>query len=284
MSRISASACGLVVAAAVVVGCGPAKQLPDVVPTQRGPSQKAPDPFGPAPAQSDPAAKAALDRAVSAITAGDPKRLGKAKVSRATLQGFIELPGKTEAGEPLRREATRNVEAVWPDRARVEVVFKETGTMTFRMRGPHGWARHGLVEQNLDPITTGHIMRVDMNAQHWLFLGLPLADPKAVAFDLKKGTPAGPETTSLKVALPDMPVLLVTLDEKGLPVRVEYHPFESNQRQHKVVALSGHKPVEGLTLPTKLELTQNEVPAERWSEVKWEFPDKIAEDRFDPPK
>src|SRR5262249_42626098 len=158
-------AAGLGLLAAVVVGCGPAKELPEIVPTQRGSGQLSADPFGPAPAQSDPAAKAVLDRAVKAITGDDPKPLEKAQVSRGTAHGSRHLPNRAEPAE-----ATRVTEAVWPDRARVEVQFKDTGTMTFRMRGNHGWVRAGPAEQEGDPVSIGHVMRTDMNAQHWLFL------------------------------------------------------------------------------------------------------------------
>ena len=91
-------------------------------------------------------------------------------------------------------------------------------------------------------------------------LGLTLAEPRAVAFEPAK-TPAG---TTVRLALPDLPVLQVTFEEKtGLPVRVEHHPVENHQRLHKVFVMSEHKPAGGLLLPSKLEFTQNDTLADR---------------------
>src|SRR5688572_21113873 len=84
-------AAGLLIAA-VVFGCGPAKELPDETPesTDRGQdSAAAPEAV---PTKSDPAAVEIVDRAIKAHTQNNPSLLAKGKVSRVMASGDVKLP------------------------------------------------------------------------------------------------------------------------------------------------------------------------------------------------
>ncbi len=276
MSRFSGWCSGLLFAA-VVLGCGPAKELPDEVPEQKDHTGPSADPLGPAPSQSEPQARAILDRAVKAITENVPGGLEKAKTARVVYQGSIQRPESTDM-----TKAARTIETLWPDRAVVTDDYNGVFlTTTFFLRMNLGWLKNGpnMVPEN--PAEVGRILHSDLMAQHWLLLGLPLADPKGVAFAATK-TPDG---MTVKLTMPNTPVYRITFAEAtGLPVRVEYHPVERQQRVHKIFSVSGHKPAGGLMLPTTLEYKQNNTLGERWALSSWEFPEKIDPARFDPPK
>ncbi|MBA4187008.1 MAG: hypothetical protein C0467_03220 [Planctomycetaceae bacterium] len=264
---------------AVVIGCGPGKELPDAVVRPKEVSSSAADPNGPAPAASEPAAKAVIDRALGAISGNDPTRLSKAKVAKVTYQGAV----KTSPQNTDMTKASRVIETVWPSLALVADDFMgDFPNTAFYLRESQGWMRFGpkLNPETL-PQVLGPVIRNDLGAWHWMMLGLPLSDPKAIVFGVAK-KPGG---TSVKVALPDRPVYLVTFDEtSGLPVKSEYHPLENQLRVRKVFVMTEHKPVAGLLLPTKIEFTQNDLVAERWSSPNWEFPESIDPARFEQPK
>jgi hypothetical protein len=131
----------------------------------------------------------------------------------------------------------------------------------------------------------GRIIAAGVFAQHGVPLGLPLSDPRGVAFELRESRPAGSAVTSIKLAVPDMPVLLLTCDNaSGLPVGLEYHPLEMGQRPRTVVTFADHKPHADLLLPTRVEVNQNGMPVQKWTLEKAEFPEKIDDTRFDAPR
>jgi hypothetical protein len=273
-----------VLAAAVLIGCGPGKELPDTVPEART-SRPGPDGTGPkaaAPTESDPVARAVIDRAVAAVTKNDPGKLARAKVSRVLTTGGCYLrPDAPPA------DASRRIEAVWPDRVRAAYEFKDPalGTQTYVFRRPNGWLVRADGELGPgNPAEVGGMLGVDFVGQHWLYLGLPFADPRGVAYDPRKVTGTRPVTT-VKLALPDLPVFLLTFDDdSGLLTRVEYTATEFGRAVRKVLALSGHKEAGGLVLPFGIDLIQNGLPAERWAVTGWEFPDAIDDAAFDLPK
>jgi hypothetical protein len=281
MRRFSAWAVGLV-AAAVVIGCGPGKEIPDEVPGPKALIGPASDPLGPAASASDPEAKAVVDRAVKAITENVPGGLGKAKVSRAVYKGEMQLPQRS-----AMTKMERTIEAVWPDQALVIIAFKEEQPQTaapsvsLGLNHNEGWMKNGSALVPGNPADMAQIIQTDVTAQYWLMLGPALAETRLVAYDLKK-TAGG---STVKLAFPNMPVLRVTFEDKsGLPVQVEYNPVEQQQRLHKVLKMSDHKPTGGLLLPAALELFQNDRLTERWATESWEFPEKIDPSHFEAPK
>lgn len=270
---------GALVLAAVAVGCGPEKELPDL-PKNTKPITSGGDPFGPPPAATDPAAKAVLDRAAKAIADGDTVRLARGRSAKVTYLAEFKLSQHNRVLTP----STSTIETVWPELAVVSHDYKgQAANKTFYLNGARGWLKDGpgLHTQTAGTTDLGHLIRNDLTAWHWLMLGLTLTDPAAIAFEpTKKGT-----GTAVRVALPNRSVFLVTFDEAtGLPVRVECHPVELGVRVHKVFTLSDHKPFGGLVLATKIETTQEGDLVERWTAPAWEFPESIPASRFDPPK
>ncbi|HVL15818.1 MAG TPA: hypothetical protein VM529_24820 [Gemmata sp.] len=276
MRRHGGPAAAVLIAA--MIGCGEAKRLPDEVVGKTETPGPAADPLGPAPAASDPQAKAALDRAVKAVTQGDPARLGRVKATAAVYKGGVHLPN-----QPAMNDATLYLEVEWPERARIRYEFAEAGhpRIAFHMALPNGWMSVGGAAQPADPAEMGKIISGGLFAQYGVGLGLPLADPRAVAALARQSD----GTTGVKLVLPDLPLMLVTFDDKtGLPIRVESNPLEYGNRVTKRITFADHKPHDGLVVPTAIELVQNGRPAEKWTLQKWESPEKIDPAAFEPPK
>lgn len=281
MRRFSAGTFGLLVVA-VVIGCGPNKEIPTNVPSVKGSGPKTAPPTPKVPDTSDPAAKAVIEKAIAAITQKNPKLLSKGRVSRCLTHGAVQLPSG-----PMS-DATRRIEAVWPDRARVVYQFKggTEPTLTFLLRGPLG--AHYVGPQQIErgrPEELGTILRDDLIGQHWLPLGVPLDDPRAIAFDVQKSSVNGRDATTLRFALPGQVVYELAFDsESSLLVRVEYTAKVLTGQSRKVMMLSDYKLVGGLMLPHALTSTENRLPAERWFVDAWEFPEKIEDSAFEGPK
>jgi hypothetical protein len=270
-------AAGLV-AVAVAVGCGPGKELPSTVPHPKVPPGPPPDPFGPAPAASDSDAKEVLERAVKAITGNVPGGVKRAEVSRVNRAGKFQTLDR-----PQMSDATNRLDGVWPDRGYAQFDF-DGQSVTCRFREGQGWLTQGTDVQNQNPAEMARIFRADFHARHWIPLGLTLADDKTVAF----GKASADGKTAVRIAVAGLPVFLVTFDDKtGLPVRVEYHGVENKQteRAHKVCALDRHdRPYGGYVLPTVMKLYQNGRLVEDWTTKEWDFPEKLDDALFDPPK
>ena len=276
--------CAGVVLAAAVIGCGEGKKLPDEVVKPQPTHVVPPDPLGPVPTASDADAKAVLDRAVKAITQGDPARLAKARVNKVDYRGWVLLP--TTDGTLTMTDATLSWEVVWPDRVLATYKFQGTppATNAFRLRESLGWMTKGTELEPANPTEMGHVVSAALVGQHGVPLGLSLADSRGLAFEMRKAEPGGLAATSVKLALPDMPILQIGFDASGLPVALEYYPLEFNKRVRKVLTFAEHKPQGDFVLPTKLELNQNGRLAEKWTLEKAEFPEKIDDSRFDAPK
>jgi hypothetical protein len=280
MYRFGAWVLGVFVAA--LIGCSPGKELPDEVPKAAPKAEPPGDPLGKVPETSDPAAKAVVDRAIKAVTQGEPSKLEKAKVSIARFAGTFQSPAP---GSPAL-EATLEWEVVWPDRALVVYQFKD-GLLpknTFRYLRPLGWMTSGLQDQGGNPTEVGRTIFLDVVAHHGVPLGLTLSDPQAVMFDVRKTTEGTPGT-SVKIGIPELPIVQVTFDEtSGIAVRAEYHSRQGNYRVKNMVALSAHRPENGFLVPGVVEYSQNGQTLGKWKLEKWEFPEKIDEAKFSPPK
>jgi hypothetical protein len=264
-----------IVLGALIVGCGPEKELPPTVVQPNTTRGIAPDPLGEPPTASEPEAKAVLDRAVKAITRGDPSRIAKLKTSVATYKGGIHVPNV-----PSMVDATLRLQALWPDHVLVKYELR-AATMTFGLTYPTGWKVTGLHDDAVSPTELGGIIYGGVMSQYGISLGLPLADPLTIAAQARE-VPGG---TSVRVAAPRMTQMLVTFDEKThLPIRVEHNPIEYSARVIKVITFSGHEPRSEFVIPTAIELTQNGAPAEKWTLEKWEFPEKIDPAVFEAPK
>jgi hypothetical protein len=277
--------------AAVVIGCGPGKQLPDEVP--HGSTERtAGEPKTNVPTTSDPAAKAIVDRAIKAHTQNNPSLLAKGKISKVTAVGTILLPTPTST-DPVPVPSFRTVVARWPDEIKLTHAFKAhiPGTMTLILRGPFTWwGLNNTARPNPDPKGFEEYMRTDGLGQHWLMLMFPLVEPTAVVFDPQKGI-GTPPMDSVRLAFPERPVYQLVFDPaSGYLMRVEYTHADQAGRAFKEWILSDHKLFDGMMLPTHMKFartpdhSRTRVIIEDWAVETWEFPTKLDDTVFDPPK
>ncbi|MBM3980210.1 MAG: hypothetical protein FJ304_07985 [Planctomycetes bacterium] len=284
MSRRVWGAIGALVLA-VAVGCEPAKELPPEVP--KGVEPPPPDPV---PKESEPAAKAYAEKAVKALTAGKPELLAKANSSRVALKGTMVIDGDNPAA--------RTITATWPDRVAVrnEVQVSADSKNLVRawlVRGRFTMMQGDREVAEINRSELARALGADARAQHWMALGLPLTDPKAVVYDFQSVTGTAPRTGKplpihlMKLATGDpQQVFALTYDAAtDLLVRVEYVVRENAVDRRKQWTVTEHKPgPDGLLLPAKIEVYQDGRPVEQWTYEKWEFPATVPDADFEPGK
>ena len=283
MARFAVWAALVAAVAAATVGCRPAKEIPTDVPqgTEPGDGPKV-------PTASEAAAKAYVEKAVKALTAGKPELLARGKVSRAALKGQMAISGDSPAA--------RAIAAVWPDRYAATTDFT-LNNQKFNVRAllhrPHVNVLEGPREQDVpNRAETELALAADGTAQHAMALLVPVTDPKAVVYDLQSVHGTAPQTGQpqpvqlLKLSLGDLPPFQLTFDAKtDLLLRVEYVVREQGVNRRKLWAATEHKPgPDGLTLPTKTEMRHDGQVVEQWTIEKWEFPATIPDAEFSPPK
>jgi hypothetical protein len=273
----------IVVVAAVIVGCGPAKELPDEIP--KGPEHT--EKPGAVPTTSEPAAKAYLDKAVKAYTGGKPELVAKGAVNRLKLAGTLRDPGGNQAAAV---PATRTIAAAWPDRF-ADTDERQTQGRTVVVSAYHHRPRltvfeNGIEGQPSNPVELELNLAADECGQHWMALLLPLTDPKAIVFDLHQQTLPQQTVQTLKLSLGKFPVYQLQFDAKtDALVRVEYTITEQGVIRRRHWSMTEHKlGPEGLLLPGKMECRWDNVVVEEWKVEKWEFPATIDDKDFAPPK
>jgi hypothetical protein len=282
MARFTA---GLAVAVAAVVGCEPAKELPDAVPIRTASGD------GPTvPTASEPAAKAYIDKAVKAFTGGKPELLAKGKVSRTVLKGRIQRPNK------LASDVVRTISAVWPDRLadtdRIQSDGKTNAVSAYLHRPHLILIDNGAELSPPNPVEYERNFAADEIAQHWMALLLPATDPSAIVFDFRSTTGIAPDSGKpllihlVKLSLGEFPVYDLIFDAAtDLLLRVEYSLKAQGVTYRKQWTATNHKTgPDGLTLPRKIEYWQGVLLAEQFEVEKWEFPASIGDAEFAPPK
>jgi hypothetical protein len=287
MTRLAFFA-ALAVAAAAVLGCGPAKELPDELPRGPEPSEQGPV----VPKASEPAAAAYVKKAVKAFTGDRPELVAKGKVSRLALKGKMLLPAENQKA---MGDATRTLAAVWPDRIQTKNDFQVQGqrmTVGTWVRRPTLTVMSGTVEVQVpNKVEYERNLVADAVGQLWMLFLVPVTDPKAVVFDLRSQTQtlqAGPPVPvqTLTLSFGDFPLYHLTFDAKtDALLRVEYTNLELGVRHVKQWTLAAHKTgPEGLLLPSKMECKLDNVVVEEWEAEKWEFPAAIPDEEFIPPQ
>lgn len=285
--RTPATALAILSAAALLAtlpGCGgKAKELPKVVTAG---DAKGDAPVVVVPAKSEPSAVAVVERAIKVATDGHPERLQKAKVSRLKTKGTIVH------ARPL--PTIRTVEAVWPDRFALADEFNDgLPTKVFiRLRRPVLWIAKNREGQTV-PVEFGEskereaALTGEAIGRHWMALLMPLADAKAVVFAAKKESINGQSADVIKAVLPGSPVFTLWFDEKtGLLGRIDFDQVEpgNSTPTKKVFALFQHRAFDGLMLPARIVYHQNGLQVEDWNVDAWEFPERLDDAGFDPPK
>lgn len=286
MARLAAWV-AIAAVAAVVVGCGPAKELPDDVIKHVEPGEK---PVA-VPAASEPKAKEYVEKATKAFAAGKPELVAKGKVSRLTLKG---KQFRRDVG-PV--EVARTIGAVWPGRLVDTDTFQLQGRgvvlSAYLQRPQFTVVENGVENESLPGrAEMERNFAADNTAQHWMALLLPPTDPKAVVFEFQSSSVTSPQTGQpqslqlVKLALPDFPLFQLAFDPKtDLLVRVEYSTTEQGVRRKKQWSALEHKPgPDGQMLPSKTEVRYDGQVVEQWEVEKWEFPATIPDAEFSPPK
>ena len=270
---------------AAVGGCGPGKELPDEIAKTVDPGEK---PVA-LPNASDPDAKEFIEKAVKAYTGGKPELVAKGKASRLALKGTILYPSENQL---LPLPATRTIAAVWHDRFYASNDIDLGGPPVQVRTWLRGSELANVPEPDYDNrVDLAKSLPADVTGQHWLALFQPLTDPKAVVFDLQSTNAVSPHggqsqaVRTLKLSFPDLPLYQLTFDAKtDLLLRTEYTVKQGVRRRTLWSALE-HKPgPDGLMLPSKTECRHDGVVVEKWDVEKWEFPDKIDDAEFLPPK
>ncbi|MCI0701267.1 MAG: hypothetical protein L0241_09335 [Planctomycetia bacterium] len=291
MARTAIGVVILSMTVAVVIGCGPAKELPDEVPKHDGPAVEAP-----LPDKSDPAAEEVVKRAVKAFTGGKPELLVKGKVSRNTVKG-VTLQIATEQQPKEFVESERHLTAVWPDRVHFSYDLTGNANRASWLFRPSLHVRRNNLPIPM-PSEYEKIITSDVLGQHWLPLIFPLTDEKAkpVVFDLKSvvverqvdNKRVDVQANVLAVGfhgMEDMPQYQLTFDAKtDSLIGVDYKHDEVAQVIRHRLVLTDHKMIDGLLLPNKMEYVRNGEEVERWVVEKWEFPATIDNKEFIPPK
>jgi hypothetical protein len=280
----------LAAVAAVAVGCGPAKELPDEIPKAPDTSEKPVT----IPTVSEPAAKTYLEQAVKAFTSGKPEQVAKGKYSRLRLTGVMRDPNPN-LNSPAPIPATRSIVAVWPDRfADVDVLQAQGQAMSVSAyhQRPRLTVMQGTAEgpPPPNPVERELNLAADERGQYWMMLFQPMTDPKAVVFDLGRHTiqqqTVQQPVHTLKLSMEKFPVYQLYFDVKtDALVRVEYSINEQGTVRRRQWNMTDHKPgPEGLLLPGKMECRWDNVVVEEWAVEKWEFPASIDDAEFAPPK
>jgi hypothetical protein len=268
---------------AVVVGCEPAKELPK--PEERTAQTNTrtilADPRGKAPAASDPKAKEIVDLAIKAMCNNTPEVFAKTKVSSASMKGKVNCKNLGF------QESTRLIQAVWPNQALVTLTIHHPaiGKQLMGFQSEFGWVVPANIAQGLTPEGLAAVFADDVVAEHWMLLGFPFLDSSAVFFDLKPDS--GSKRSTLKVALPGRTVYEVTFsDDTHLIQSIAYDPLEADRRSRvsKQVFPHDYRSEGGLQLPTRLTTAQSRETSAEWTYEKWEFPAKLDDSLFSPPK
>ncbi len=279
---------GILAAAAVLAalpGCGGSgKELPKVVEVR---DEKGDAPTVTVPTKSEAAAVAVVERAIKVATDGHPERIEKAKTNRVAMKGVVIRPTGPVA-------TIRKIEAVWPDRFALADEFNDGGPVKvlMRLRRPLLWTANQR-EGKTTPVEFPDIkvyeaaFSADAAGRHWLALLVPLADPKTIVFDAKKQTVNGQTWDAIKASVPGCPVFTIWFDEKtGHLGRIDFAHLEPGRPTptQKVFTLGLHRAFDGVIAPAKIDYRENAILVEEWNVDSWEFPDRLDDAGFDPPK
>jgi hypothetical protein len=279
--------------AAIVFGCGPAKELPDEIvrPTDNDRGQ---DGKIAVPEKSDPAALEIVDRAIKAHTHNNRSLLAKGKISQVLATGTIKLPIQ-EGGALVPLQSRRTFFAAWPDKLKLTHEFQPNipKTMTVILRGSFSW--QGVNNEqtaNLNPQQAAENMRTDGFGLHWLVLLFPLLEENVVIYDARKGTGAGtPPADVVRVSIPGRPSYrLHFAPSSGFLTQIDYHQTDVTGPVLTEWMVADPQEFAGIMLPTTMKMARTtERPrfrdvVEDWKVERWEFPEKLDDNTFEAPR
>jgi hypothetical protein len=273
----------LALALAPAAGCGGSeKELPKDV--ELPPASNKEDAVIAIPAVSEPEAIKWVDKCIAAATEKHPERLEKLKVMRATFTGEVHGLGSVM---PSRRKNA----AVWPDRSVFENESSNSGTSSRLVVADRQGAITYLLDGNpYEPplqkmFERDKVVQAEWVGIIWMPIFVPLADRSTIVFGAKEQT-IGPQTwNTVQAAVPGLPVYTLWLDPRThLLGAVTFNHSEGTQKVFKRCVIGDRKKAEGVLLPVRFEYQRNGQPAETWTSVTWEFPEKIDDSEFKPTK
>jgi hypothetical protein len=293
MRHLRAWAAGVLIAA-IVICCGPAKELPDDIPRSTENGRGDGDDRESVPEKSDPAALEIVERAFKAHSQGNRSQLAKGKISKVTANGTIKL-AVSEGGSLVPVPSRRTFLASWPDKLKLTHEFRQhiAGTMTLILRGAFSWQGVNAVQNpNLNPQQTAESMLTDGFGLQWLVLLFPLGEENVIIYDARKGVGAGtPPADTVRVSIPGRPTYqLHFAPSSGFLTQIDYHQTDVTGPVLTEWMLADQKEFAGLLLPTSMKMARTkERPrfrdlVEEWTVETWEFPEKLDDNAFDAPK
>ena len=234
-------------------------------------------PTDPAPATSDPAARAVIEAALKAHTDGQPARLDALRTARKTMAGTFTGPAGRVSNE--WKFAWR-----WPDRWRTEMVVADRPPVVIRRVGAAAWmAAPGQGEQSVGQVGNLTGVQAETFAECLLLL-FPLADPAAVFSPAAGTTVRGKRAVGVRVSGPGWPtaVLHFDPDHKRL-VQASYAGSEGDVGTTKEVIVLSEKAVSGVTLPERMEIRWDGQEKGDWTLKDIQFPLPVEDKLFDRP-
>jgi hypothetical protein len=281
--------------AAILIGCGPGKELPDETPRSPSDGPGSIESREPIPTSSDPLAREIVDRAINAHTQNHPDRLTQCKISKLTADGTILLPNaRTQQEESVPTRMT--FLARWPDEIRITLTFpggSSAEQMTLILDRAFTWAGKGKQEQTIpNKKKAEDNLRADGLGMQWITLLFPLTDRHAIVFEPRKGTGVGtPPADVVKFALPDRPVYRLHFSPKtGYLIQTDYMNEDFGGNAFLEWVMAEHKLFNGVMLPTKMMMVRTPARTnarritQEWKVDQWEFPARLEEGSFAPPK
>jgi hypothetical protein len=279
---------------AILIGCGPGKELPDETPRSPSNGSGPIESREPIPTSSDPLAREIVDRAINAHTQNHPDRLTQCKISQLTADGTILLPNaRTEQEESVPTHLT--FIARWPDEIKMTLLYpgRPGEQTTLILNHMSTWIGKGKVEAPFpNKKKAEDIMRAEGLGIHWITLLYPLTDRHAIVFEPRKGTGVGtPPADVVKFALPDRPVYRLHFSPKtGYLIQTDYTNDDFAGVSFKEWVMEEHKLYSGVMLPSKMTMIRTPARTnarrivEEWKVDQWEFPVRLEEGSFAPPK
>jgi hypothetical protein len=267
----------------LLIGCGgDEKQLPTDITT---PEDRKPEATPAVPKESEAEAVAFIKARIAQMTENRPERIEKLKVLRQKGSGRWRWPNN------LVVSARRDIDAVWPGRARIAIEFiggemKESrltfnnGTVGLLLNDGSGLKSPGVPARADEETAWG-----EMVAEVWLPVLAPATDPQAILFDRRKQPFANQMAETVKLALPQRPVYTLWFDPTdGTLGVITYAHLDQGALTNKQILLAAHKMFEGVKLPTQFDQRRNGTTVQEWTISRWEFPDKIEDAVFDQKK
>ncbi len=229
-----------------------------------------------APGRADDAA-GVIARAVRA-TAGSEDGLEKLRATIQTARGVIYLPGQDT---PVERTAYVNP----PDRLKYAGRMGPAGQQqpfAFCIDGLKGWQQLSGTVQDLSPLQYDAMQ--DEAYLLWVTSLVPLRQKGFTLKSLPDTRVNGQPAVGVQVTHPGRSAVQLYFDAgSSLLLRAVYRAREAGIEVGKDYTYADHRDFDGLKLPTRITVLQNNRKVEEWRVEGYRFPGKIEDSVFAKP-